>query len=58
MKWVLTLLFVARITFPMGSKITINDIQRVEVREDAYVLLLANNKTVYVPIMWTMIEEQ
>lgn len=62
MKNLLILLFIARVGIPMGLKATYYDV--VSVSWDLakggmhYQLTLKDGRTVYVPMMFTVIEEQ
>lgn len=55
----LSLLFIARITIPLGGKIVYDDVQRVVVGDGgfSYHLFLSDGRDVYAPVMFTVIEE-
>ena len=57
-KWLFLVLFTAKVTMPMGPRVAYYDVQSVKIEGFAYVLTLFTGKTVYVPIMFTVIEEQ
>lgn len=56
-KWLLSLVFIVRVTIPLGVKETY-EVKRYEQFKDFWQLTLTNNKTVIVPVMWTVIEEK
>lgn len=57
MKILLMLLFIARVTIPMGQKVTY-EAKRYEIYEGSYCLTLTDGRTVLVPVMFTVIEEK
>lgn len=54
----LILLFVARVSVPMGERRTYPNVTEVVVVGDAYKLTLSDNSTVWVPVQFTVIEER
>lgn len=59
MKNLLLLLFIARITIPMGLKVTYDNVEKVDYMSEGfnYRLKLTDGRTVYAPMMFTVIEE-
>lgn len=57
MKAILILLFIARVSIPMGTK-TIYEAKSFTTSGEHYILVLLNDRRVLVPIMWTVIEER
>lgn len=59
MKYLFCFLFIARVLIPTQSRI-IDNIKNFDYasQDGIYRLFLTNGKTVYVPIMWTIIEEK
>lgn len=58
MKYLWMFLLVAKVTIPWGVKITYDNVEKVlEVGQTHYHLLLADGRDVYVPTMFTVIEE-
>ncbi len=57
MKNLLLLLFIARVAIPMGMKVTIENIETVWPEGMYYRLDLVGGKKVFVPTMFTVIEE-
>jgi len=56
-KWLLSLVFIVRVTIPMGHQKNY-EAKKIEVGTNYYYLTLTNDKLVYVPIMFTTIEEK
>lgn len=59
MKYILILLFIVRVTIPMGAKATYQNVREIWCPDNAthYVLKLEDGSKVYVPVMFTIIEE-
>ena len=57
MKWILSLLFLVRVSIPFGLKETY-EVKRYEHFGEMYLLELTNGKQALVPAMWTIIEEK
>lgn len=51
-------LFVARVSIPMGERRSYPDVVSFTEGNGFYRLVLFNNKIVFVPSMWTIIEER
>ena len=58
-KQLLVLLFIARVTIPMGQKVTYENVEKIlSISDGMYHLWLADGRDVYVPVMFTVIEEK
>lgn len=57
MKNLLMLLFIAKVTIPMGQSVTYKDVETFFVQDGNYKLVLKDGRNVWVPIMWTVVEE-
>lgn len=57
MKNLFLFLFIARVTIPMGQKVTYENVETFFAQGEHYRLILADGRTVYVPTSWTVIEE-
>lgn len=57
MKWLLSLVFIVRVTIPFGTTKTY-EAEKIDYGDGKYLLVLTNGKTVMVPVMWTIIEEK
>lgn len=58
MKWLLSLIFIVRVTIPFGATKTYEATNVQAWSDGFYRLVLTNDKVVYVPIMWTLVEEK
>ena len=58
MKWLLVALFVARVSIPMGLKITVENVKTFWADKGRYHLTLTDGRTIDVPVMWTVITEE
>lgn len=57
MKWLLTAIFIVRVTIPFGTQ-KVYEAQTFIKAGDYYECILVNGLIVNVPVMWTIIEER
>lgn len=59
-KLLFSFLFIVRVTIPMGFKGVYENVEKVEAAPsiDCYKLTLTDGRTVYAPIMFTVVEEK
>ena len=57
MKNLLLFLFIARVAIPMGLKVTYENVETVSNEDMNYKLVLTDGRIVFVPTMFTVIEE-
>lgn len=58
-KWLIVFLFLVRVKIPMGTDLTYRDVKSVTATDRGYyALVLSDDRTAFVPIMWTCIEYQ
>lgn len=50
--------FIAYVKIPCVMPITYKNVESFFARKSYYCLILEGNKTIYVPIMWTIIKEK
>ncbi len=58
MKNLLMLLFIAKVTIPMGQSVTYKNVKDITGTDGCYRLTLDDGRMVWVPKEWTVIEEQ